>query len=206
MGSTANSSIVREHPLPWCPRAAASRRTISTARTLDVFAFAFEVGVVYPTLSALLLDWLCQSAQHHTCSLDNKCHAPLWTHDEVRRIRSADSTKEKTHSINHASDTHQMKMRVVSRRLSLKLNSSGAKIFGWMLVTNDGKVVQRTDKWLWTQSKNKTEANNSTLIRPSDLRPRDTVQSSEQVRCNSASHNWLCTHDPKTSVQLSHAC
>ena len=73
----------------------------------------------------------------------------------------------------------------------MKLNSSGAKIFGWMQVTNDGKVVQRTNKWLWTQSKNKTEANNSTLIRPSDLRPRDTVQSSDQVRCNSASHNWL---------------
>ena len=100
--------------------------------------------------------------------------------------------------MNHASDTHQMKMGVFPRRVSLKLNSSAAKIFGWMLVTTDGKAVQRTNKWLWTQSENKTEANNSTLIRPSDLRPRDTVHSSEQVRCNSASHNWLALTTQET--------
>ena len=33
----------------------------------------------------------------------------------------------KTHSMNHAGDTNPMKMGVFSRRVSLKLNSSGAK-------------------------------------------------------------------------------
>ena len=51
--------------------------------------------------------------------------------------------KNQTHSMNHAGDTHQMKMGVFSRRVSLKLNSSGAKISGQMLVTTDDRVVQR---------------------------------------------------------------
>ena len=41
----------------------------------------------------------------------------------------------KINSMNHAGETHQMKMGVFSRRVSLKLNSPRAKDFGQMLVT-----------------------------------------------------------------------
>ena len=93
----------------------------------------------------------------------------------------------KTHSMNHAGDRHQTKMGVFSRRFSLKLNSSGAT----MLVTTDDRVVQRIYIWLWTQPKNKNCHKHSTLTRPSAVRPRDTVLSSEEVWSNCASHNWL---------------
>ena len=46
--------------------------------------------------------------------------------------------------MNHAEDTRPMKMGVFSRRVWLKLKSSGAtKIFGKMLVTTDDRVAKR---------------------------------------------------------------
>ena len=54
------------------------------------------------------------------------------TTDLVDRLKP-----NKTNSMSHTGDTHQMKMEVFSQRVSLGLTSSGAKILGRMLVTDD---------------------------------------------------------------------
>ena len=54
------------------------------------------------------------------------------TTDLVDRLKP-----NKTNSMNHTGDAHQMKMEVFSQRVSLGLTSSGAKILGRMLVTDD---------------------------------------------------------------------
>ena len=115
----------------------------------------------------------------------------------------------KTNSVSHTGVTHAMKMGAFSPRVTLELNSSGAKIFGQMQVTDGDRVVQTAPRLTQQTRQKHLECQTSTkngrstshvspknrhlnLTRPSAVRPRDTVHSSEEVRSNGASHNWLC--------------